>query len=223
MDIFFDLLPMILGTALAPAWVIIVLLILRNQNGLVKAIAFVIGTTVVRLLQGVIFGYLLRNAKGIEEANGSSPVVSVLLAVLGILLLISAVKKLINEEDPDAPPPKWISTFEQATPLALLAAGAVSTLIAPKLWVFTLSTIGIILGADLNPWDTFKTYFLYTLAAQTLLILPLLLCAIAPHQSARILQSISDWLTQNKKPITLLVSLVFGSYFLWKGLSGLLA
>jgi len=55
MDLFFDLLPMILGTALAPAWLIIVLLILRNQNGLMKAIAFVIGTTAVRLLQGIIF------------------------------------------------------------------------------------------------------------------------------------------------------------------------
>lgn len=223
MNLFFDLLPMILGTALAPAWIIIVLLILRSQNGLVKAIAFVTGTTIVRLLQGIIFGYLLRNAEGFEDANGPSQAVSVLLAVLGILLLVSAGKKLMNESDPDAPPPKWMSTFDRASTLTLVGMGALCTLVAPKLWVFTLSALGTIRGVGLSPLDEFKTFFLYVLAAEALLILPLLLCGIAPRQSRKILQSVSDWLTKYTKQITVVVSLVFGVLFLWKGVSGLLA
>lgn len=222
MNLFFDLLPMIVGTALAPAWIIAVLLILRSPNGFVKAIAFVAGTTIVRLLQGIVFGFVLRNAEAAEGGGGSSPVVLVLLSVLGILLLISVVKKLINEDDPDAPPPRWLSRFDQATAFALLGMGAIATLIAPKLWVFTLSALGVIRGANFEPWNEFKVFLLYILASEILLILPLLLYAVLPHQSARLLNSASDWLMKYNKQITLIASLVFGIFFLWKGLSGLL-
>lgn len=222
MNIFLDLLPMILGTALAPAWIIVVLLILRSANGLLKAIAFVVGTTLVRLLQGIVFGYILNQSAAAEaEANGSSPVVSVLMMVLGLLLLISAVKKLIKEDDPDAPPPKWMNRFEQATVPDLLRMGVILTLVAPKLWVFTLSALGVIRGADLSLFEALKTYMVYMLLAEALIILPLLICAIVPRQSARLLQDASDWLMKYNGPITLAVSLIFGCLFLWKGISGL--
>lgn len=221
MNLFLDLLPMILGTALAPAWIIIVLLILRSPNGLVKAIAFVVGTTIVRLLQGIVFGSILRSAK-LGEGNSSFIAVSMLLLVLGIFLLISAVKKLMNEDDPDAPPPKWMSTFEQATVFSLLGMGALTTLIAPKLWVFTLSALGVIRGENLEPWNEFKIFLLYILAAEILLILPLLLYIAMPRQSAQMLHSVSKWLVKYNKQITVVASLVFGFLFLWKGLSGLL-
>ncbi|QYO68180.1 GAP family protein [Leptolyngbya sp. 7M] len=221
MNIFWDLLPMILGTALAPAWIIIVLLILRSDNGLVKATAFVAGTTIVRLLQGLIFGHIFRSSEVGEAGSGPSVIVSVLLAVLGILLLISAVKKLLKEDDLDAPPPKWMSRFDRATALSLLGLGALSTLIAPKLWVFTLSAIGVISSADFNPSEEFQTFLLYTLIAQALIILPLVIYAVTPRQSASLLQSASDWLMRYNSQITIIVSFIFGSFFLWKGISGL--
>lgn len=213
---------MMIGTALAPAWIIVVLLVLQSSNGFVKAIAFVTGTTIVRLLQGVVFGSILRNAEAAGGVNGSSQVVPVLLSVLGILLLISAVKKLMNENDLDAPPPKWINTFDQATAFVVMGMGALATLIAPKLWVFTLSALGTIRDANLEPWDEFKIFLLYILAAEVLLILPLLLYAVMPIHSARMLHSASDWLMKYNKQITLVASLGFGILFLWKGISGLL-
>lgn len=219
MNIFWELVPMMLGTALAPLWIIVVLLILRSPNGLVKATAFVIGTTLVRLLQGLAFGYLFG---AVEPAAGRSSIVSVLLMVLGLLLLISAIKSLLHEEDPDAPPPKWMSTFDRATAPRLLGLGALLTVMAPKLWVFTLSALGVIRGAALSSTEAVKVFLLYLLGAQALLIAPLLLYAMMPGRSARWLQSASDWLTRYNRPITFAVSLIFGSLFLWKGVSGLL-
>ncbi|MDX2228152.1 MAG: GAP family protein [Leptolyngbyaceae cyanobacterium bins.349] len=192
MTIFLDLLPMMLGSALAPVWIIIVLLILKGPNGWVKAIAFVTGITLVRLLQGILVGYLLRSASGIESANGSSPIVSTLLLVLGILLLIAAAKKLMNEADPDAPPPKWMSAFDQADPCTILGMGALGTLIAPKLWVFTLAAIGVILKASLDLAAELKIFLMYVLGAQSLILLPLLLYAIALQRSANLLWVASD-------------------------------
>jgi len=223
MNIFFDLLPMMLGAVLAPAWIIIVLLILRSNKGLVKAIAFVAGVTTVRLLQGFLFGHVLAGSAAAGETSGPSPVMSILLVVLGILLLISAIKSLMNEADPDAPPPKWMNKFDGATAPALFGLGIIFTLVAPKLWIFTLSAIGIIQAAHLSSSESLTAFLIYVLGAQSLIMLPLLLYAIAPRQSSSLLQAISDWLTRYNNQITLVVSLIFGILFLWKGLSGLLS
>ena len=56
-SILFSLLPMIIGSAVVPMQIILLVLLLTSEKqGLVKAIAFVLGMTVVRVAQGVIFG-----------------------------------------------------------------------------------------------------------------------------------------------------------------------
>ncbi len=54
-----EFLTLMIGAAVIPAWVIIVLLFLRGQDGLRQALAFVGGTTLVRLMQGLFFGMTL--------------------------------------------------------------------------------------------------------------------------------------------------------------------
>jgi hypothetical protein len=81
------LLPLILGAALAPFWVIAVLLLLASPRGLAKATAFVSGMTLVRLLQGVLFGYIFGQSPEVaNKRGGPSPVVSTLLMLAGIFL-----------------------------------------------------------------------------------------------------------------------------------------
>lgn len=108
-DTLLQLLPMILGSALVPIWVIMLLLILRSPNGLIKGFAFVAGATLVRLVQGMLFGYVFGASDAVsEDSAGLSSVVAVLLMVIGILLLIAAIKTYRNEPDPDDPSPKWM-------------------------------------------------------------------------------------------------------------------
>jgi threonine/homoserine/homoserine lactone efflux protein len=145
---------------------------------------------------------------------------SVLLTVLGILLLISAFKSLMAEDELDAPPPRWMTRIDGAAPGTVFGFGLLITLIAPKLWVFTLSAIAVIRSATLTPTQGLTTYLLYLLGAQSAILIPLVITAIAPRQSRRILQSLSEQLIKYKSQISLVVSLVFGVLFLWKGLSG---
>lgn len=222
MPIVLDLIPMMLGSALAPIWIILVLLILKTPKGFGKAIAFVAGMTLVRLGQGVMGGVILRQAK-LAEPNDAAPILATLLTLLGLFLLIAAVKKLVKEEDVDAPPPKWMTTFDRATPLTILGMGALGTLIAPKLWIFTLSAISTIVSTNPAIATAIQLYLLYILGAQFLLCLPLVAYAIAPRQSATRLNAASDWLMKYNKPITVVVSTVFGIIFLTQGLTGLMA
>jgi uncharacterized membrane protein (UPF0136 family) len=87
-----------------PFYPIVVLLMLQGQGGLVKAIAFVAGNIAVRLAQGVLFGLVFDVAMAASSEDGQRLGVSILLLIVGILLLITAVKKWQKEEDPDAPP-----------------------------------------------------------------------------------------------------------------------
>jgi hypothetical protein len=223
-DVILTILPMILGSALVPIWIILVLLLLRSSNGLAKAGAFIAGATTVRLAQGVVFGLLFGASQAVSnEPHAPSPVVSTLLLLVGILLLITALKGLRRGTDPDAPPPRWMMAMDSANALTVFGLGAGLTLIAAKLWVLTLSAIGTIREANLGRSESMTAFLIYVLGAQSLILLPLLLSAIAPHQSATLLGSVTRWLETYNRPITIAVSLIFGPLFLWKGVKGLVA
>lgn len=223
-SILIQLLPMLLGSALVPILIILMLLILRSPGGVVKGVAFVTGATLVRLIQGLAFGYLFgaSDATG-QESAGPSPAIAALLLVLGLLLLITALKAYRSEPDPDAPPPKWMTMMDGASATKTWGLGVVLTLVAAKMWVFTLSAIGTIKDAALGNAASIVAFLIYVLAAESLLLLPLLLCILAPQRSQTLLKRASDWLTVYNRPITIAVSLLFGTLFTWKGIAALLS
>ena len=65
-NVLVSLLPLILGAAVVPIWIIMVLFLLRSEGGLLKAAAFAAGAIIVRLVQGILFGYVFGAA---AEAN----------------------------------------------------------------------------------------------------------------------------------------------------------
>jgi hypothetical protein len=220
-----SLLPYIIGSAVVPLQIIIGLLLLKSpKQGLFKAIAYVGGMTITRLLQGLLFSFILsRSPAFTDSSSGKNPVISTLLLVLGILLLIAAYKKWRKADDPDDPPPKWITTIDSLTPLKAFGIGLGLPLIAAKLWVFTLSALATIAAAQLGQPNSAIAYLLFILLAESLLLLPILMRIFIPERSKSVLLNLSTWLTTNNRPITITISLVFGLLFLKSGISGLLA
>jgi len=213
--------PLIIGSAVVPLQVILIILLLNSRSqGLAKAICVVAGMTVIRLSQGVIFGLILAPKPG--ETSGKSSVVSTLLLVLGILLLITAYRQWRNEGDPDSPPPKWLVMLDSLTLLKAFGMGAGLVLISGKFWVFTLSAIRVIEEAQLGQPSSTVAFLLFVLLAQSLLILAIVVRVIIPERSKSMLETISAWLTRYNRPIVVAVSLVFGIVFLVQGVSGLL-
>ncbi len=82
------------------------------------ATAFVGGATLMRLVQGVLFGYVLGSS-----GEGDGRISSLLLLLMGILLWITAIKKWRKEDDPDGPPPKWMSSIDGMSPLRAFRSG----------------------------------------------------------------------------------------------------
>lgn len=212
--------PLIVGAAVLPVWIIMTLFLLRGAGGARAAAAFALGAMLVRVVQGVLFGFVFGAA---DEAGGAGngAISSVLLVVIALLMLITAVKYWRKEEDPDAPPPKWMAAFDNISAAKALGMGALLMLLAVKQWVFTLAAIAVIEEAALGQARSVLVYLVFVLAAQSLVLAPVVFYALAPARAGRLLEAAQGWLERNNRVIMIVVSTVFGLWFLWRGITGL--
>lgn len=154
--------------------------------------------------------------------GGRQLIASTLLLVVGVLLLVTAVKTWRKEEDPDAPSPQWMANISGLTTLRAMGMGVLFLTIDAKQWVFTLSAISISSEGELGLSTGLGLYLFYILVTQMLMLLPVLGRAIAPRQVARPLEAGQTWLERNNRVIIISVSLLFGLWFSYKAVIGLL-
>jgi hypothetical protein len=214
-----EMLPLIVAAAVLPVWIIMTLFLLRGAGGLAKASAFAAGAVGVRLLQGVLFGLVL----GSDEAGDRSGTIkATLLLVVGLVMLIAAYKKWRKEEDPDAPPPKWMSALDGLSAVKALGMGALLMLVAVKQWVFTLSALAIIDEAQVGMGAGVALFVIFVAGAASLTVAPIIVAAVAPARAEKLLDGAQGFLERHNRVITIAVSLVFGVWFVWQGVNGLI-
>jgi hypothetical protein len=96
-------------------------------------------------------------------------------------------------------------------------------LVAVKQWVFTLSALAVIEEAQPGMTAGVALYLLFVVATQLLVLPPIIAFAVAPEKSAKPLAAAQGWLQRHNRVIMIVVSFVFGAWFLFQGVSGLLA
>lgn len=214
-----QLVPLVIGSVMMPTWILLVLFLLRKGNGPIEAIAFVIGVTVVKLLQGLIFGAIF-GAYDVNHRRSEAEtiIISTLLVIVGLLMWVTALRLVIREEDPDAPPPTWMRMFHAITPLRALGLGALLVVTSSRSWLFTLAALGIISRADLDAVQSVSAFLLFVAGTELLLVTPILLSIWSAGQ----FDAAAYWLERNNRPIMIVVSFLVGGFFLWSGAVGLL-
>ena len=179
--------------------------------------------TAVRLIQGFVFGFIMVGVSNTSDSSKHNAITSTLLLVIGIMLLITAYRQWRHEDDPDAPPPKWLTMIETITPVKAFGVGFALVAIAPKLWVFTLNAIAVIGEAQLGRPDSITAFLVFVLLAQSLILLLILMRIIVPGQATKVLNGLTGWLTKHNRVLMITISLVFGLYFLVKAINRFLA
>ena len=213
------LVPLIIGSALVPVQIVATVVLLRSS--LRTAVAWVAGMAAVRLVQGVLFGLVFAEIGAGSSASGGPGVVgSSLLLVLAVLFYVTAVRRWLADDDPDAPPPKWMSRAESMTWPSAFGAGFGYVAISPKFWVFTLGAIGAIADARLGRTAAVATFVAFVALALSINLGVLVFAAVAPTRSATALERLVGWLQRNNRVVVIVLGLVFGTWFLIKALWG---
>jgi hypothetical protein len=216
-----SLIPLILGSALEPIEIAITIMLLGTPSHLRAACAWIAGHGSTRLLQGLIFGTILH--WGARSAGSNHPhhwIVSTVLLVVSLLFLVTAARELFSDDDPNAPPPKWMTMLTSATPTKAFFIGAGVITVSVKAWVFTLAAISLIANAGLDRAANVVSYVLFVALAMTANLLIIGVAALFPGRSRLLLDRILRWLQDNDRPIMVVVGLVFGIWFGIKALHG---
>ncbi len=216
------LIPLAVASALVPVQVVITVLLLRSPRGPLPATAWVAGTATVRIIQGIVVGWLLGSGEAVpEDGTGPGVVASVLLLVVAVLLYAGALKQLMGGPDDDAPPPRWMAAFEGVAPARAYLLGCGIQLASVKLWVFTLGAIGVIEASASGVPAMAAWYLAFVTAALAPSLVLLAFAWLRPERAAGLLVRVSDALTRFNRAIVITLGLVFGTWFLLKSLGGL--
>jgi hypothetical protein len=218
-------LPLIAGSALAPVQSLLTLLFLRRPSGgVLAAVALISGMTLIRLIQGLLFALLLPGdavEAGTRDANSSGPVEAAILIVLAVLMYAAAVQQALADQDPDAPPPKWIATAESMSAPRAFLLGVGLVLIGAKAWVFSLSVVGAVRDSGVSTQTGVFTYLAYVVLSAVIPLTLVTMRLVAPDESSRLLDNLEAWLEHHQARVVITISLVFGTWFLLTGLSRL--
>ncbi len=93
--------------------------------------------------------------------------------------------------------------------------------VSVKFLVFTLGAISAITEAQLDAGLSALMFILFVVLAEIAPLTILTLAAISSSQSAAILDAFSAWLRRNNRVITIVIGVVFGTWFLLKALKQL--
>ena len=177
----------------------------------------------VRTLQFVLFGRLFGAIASACGKDVFDLIPSTLLLLAGIVLVVTGIKTWWSrQEDSDAPPPRWMTALGHVSTLTAFGMAVALTAVGIKQWVFTLSAIALIDDAYLSKLETTVAYVFFILAAQLVMLAPIISSVVAPANSAKIVEIVLRWLERKNRLLTIVVSLAFGAWFLAKGVTSLL-
>jgi len=216
-----SLLPLAIASAVVPIQLVVTVLLLRSTHGRAASLAWVMGMLTVRLGQGILFGLILAPGGAADEERSTGLLTSLLLLVIAILFLLMSARKLIDGPEDDAPPPSWMARIESATPGRAYLLGVGMILIGAKFWVFSLGAIAAIDDADLGAAAAVLTYLLFVVLAMSVHLAIVGMAYVAPDRADVVLARFSDLLSRYDRPVTIVLGIVFGVWFLVKALEGL--
>jgi hypothetical protein len=211
-----DLAPLVLVSAALPVQTIVTLALAGSS--IRAAYAWVTGMTIVRLLQGFLFGLVLEYSGAQSTPESPQYILAAVLSVLALLLYVKAFRAATGGEDRDSTPPRWITKASTMTPLAAFGAGAGFMAVSLKLLIFTLGAISAIAEAHLGLEQSVIAFVVFVALAHGGPFFILALASSRSPRSAAILDGLQAWLQRRHRAITLILGLIFGTWFLLKAI-----
>ena len=137
-----------------------------------------------------------------------------LLSLLGIILLIAGTYILTKKRNMSGASPSLLKVIDRSNPPIAFALGVVLMAIGLKHYIFMISAMQTLEESGVARW-TFAMMF-FIVAAELLVLIPILIYLLMPRRSEAILGSFKNLLDRYSSLITITFCFVFGIFFLWR-------
>ena len=222
-ELILPLISLAIAAALQPAQVIAMIVFLSTPRGKLNGLAYLAGMTAFRLVLGGVSWVFFSSLEDLIESGGEdfSVLVGAILVVLGLLLLVYALRQVFSAPAADEMASSWLYKLETVSPGKSFLVGIAFLALDPKDWIIDISVVNLIAEADLIGIQSFFVYLAYILLAQSLLWMPLLLTRLDPERARSSLDKLNTWMKAHDRQIEISVAILFGLVFLAIGLEQL--
>jgi len=218
-----DLLPLAVGVAISPIPIITVILLLLGPRAGGTSAGFLVGWVVGIVVTTTVF-LLLAGTLDLGSSGEPSAAASWVQLVLGVLLLLLAVRQWQGRPSPGADPvlPRWMTAIDGLTAGKAAGLGLALSAVNPKNLLMCLAAGSTIAGAGLSAGGDVAAVAVFTLLAGCTAIVPVVAYAVGRKRMAGPLESLRAWLTAHNVAVMATLLLVIGAVLVGNGLGGLL-
>jgi threonine/homoserine/homoserine lactone efflux protein len=212
------------GVALSPIPIIAVVLMLATPKGRVNGPAFLLGWVLGLAIVGTA---LLFAASGAGASTNAAPAewVSIVVTVLGILLLLVAVRQWRGRPRGDTQPelPSWMKTIDTFTPARASGIAVVLSAVNPKNLLLIVGAAAAIAQTGASTGDQAVALAVFVLLGALGPGIPVAIYFLMADRATVILENLRGWMVRENGTIMAVLCLIIGVKLIGDGISALAA
>jgi Sap, sulfolipid-1-addressing protein len=215
-------LPLAIAVALSPVPIIAVVVLLTSSRARSLGPVFVLGWLLGLLVVGAIVLAVV-GPSGAGSSGQRTRWVSWVLIVLGLLLLVEAVRRLRGRarKREEAPLPAWIGAIDRLKPAAALGGGVVLGGVRPKSFLLVVGGAAAIAQTGIAGGQQAIAYAIFAVVATIGVAAPVVVYFAMGTRSGELLGRLKGWMRRNNAVILAVVLLVIGVTLIGDGIGGL--
>ena len=217
-----EVLPFAVGVAIVPIPIIAVILMLFSRRARVNGPLFLLGWAAGLT---VAFGavYALSDAGDVATDSTASDSVSWGTLVLGVLLLLMAVRSWQKRPAPGVTPPlpKWMAGMDAIAPGKALGLGVGLSAANPKNLILVIGAATGLAQLGLSTGDAIVGLIVFVVIGSLSVAGPVAYYFAGGETAARTLDELKGWLATNNATVMAVLFLVFGAVLVSNGLAPL--
>lgn len=214
-----DVLPLAVGIAVSPIPIIAAILMLLSPKARGTSVGFLLGWLLGIAVAVTVFT-LLSAVLPQGDSDDSNPITAVMQLLLGVGLLLLAIRQWRSRPKPgeEPPLPKWMAGIDSMTAGRGFGLAFILAAVNPKNLLLGASA-GLTIGsADLTVGQVVLVIVIFTVIAAASVAVPVIAYLVASDRMAAPLERLRTWLVHNNATIMGVLLLVIGFMLIGKGL-----
>lgn len=219
LPVLLKMMPFAFGT-ITPTMIALIVLFLTSTKGMVKSISFILGKYVAYVLFGIIALNLAYYISRVESIRSGTLTV-IFFLIFGLLLIFLAIRSFLGEDDPETPPPRFMTILDQLGPLKLFGLGVAVCFVQPRFILLILAGVSIIAEATLPTSESFIAILVLALLMVWVMLIPIVIFLVMGKRRNDAMKSMREWLIRHQRIINGVVMSFFGILMIFMGLNHL--